>query len=910
MTRVALAGALAAMAVFTLLAAPAPVLFAQEDLPWNRGQGNEPEYPEGHDGPAGTPLPPIDQSVLPDDGKDESAAPGIGIDPGEPVPQPPPPLPDAAGIPAPDGGAAHLPAERSTLPPLDPPPAPAAVPAANAPLDPPMPPPPPQAGAPAAAPADAGSTTPTAPSALPGGWTVSPRAPEPAGRADLPPPQPNAPQPAAPSATPGPPTPTAVVPVPAPPAASTALPPKPDDRGTAGLSPVPAGPNATPGAAQPAAAAPPGLAAPEAPPAAPAGPLAAPGVAPLPDTAAIIPLEKVEIKWRVENPFRFFGDPKDTNVHRATYLALSPDERQNPVLSAERALAARHPEGWAATMFRKTCWNRSRNEFACADDSDYINPDKHSVVVELAGANDPAVNCIWRVNLRGDGKSRADAVTKPCSETLVVDVPYPDGAAIMVEIAGRPVAQADVKVRDLLVAGMGDSFASGEGNPDGPVRFSRERTAAYGGSGKDLLGYPARVGSWKTIGDKAFIEENARWLDQACHRSLYSFELRAALQLALEDPHRAVTYVGVACSGAEVTAGLFLRYKGNEWVPNPPALSQISAIAQAQCGRQDAPAQDLPEAYHMQGAIKDLQGGLVLRKCAIEKARKIDLLFVSIGGNDIGFSRLLANAVLAEKSLLKKLGGWFGEVEGQVEASRALEFVGQRYKSFNRALHNILHVPWNETDRVILTAYPPLALLGDGSATCPDGTAGMDVLSDFRLSEKRARAGTWVADKLHRVMADSAQSYGWTFADAHRQAFVGRGICAGYTDNAFSIADDLRLPRNVEGKWVPYNPADFRAYAPRQRWFRTPNDAFMTGNFHVSGSMLQKALKLESLSWFQLLLASTYSGAFHPTAEGHAAIADSVVTKARDVLRKYKQESPEVAEEAKAASSGRLPTPQ
>ena len=44
-----------------------------------------------------------------------------------------------------------------------------------------------------------------------------------------------------------------------------------------------------------------------------------------------------------------------------------------------------------------------------------------------------------------------------------------------------------------------------------------------------------------------------------------------------------MTYVGLACSGAEVTAGLFLRYKGNEWVPNPPELSQISSAAAAQC---------------------------------------------------------------------------------------------------------------------------------------------------------------------------------------------------------------------------------------------------------------------------------------------------------------------------------------
>ncbi len=58
----------------------------------------------------------------------------------------------------------------------------------------------------------------------------------------------------------------------------------------------------------------------------------------------------------------------------------------------------------------------------------------------------------------------------------------------------------------------------------------------------------------------------------------------------------------------------------------------------------------------------------------------------------------------------------------------------------------------------------------------------------------------------------------------------------------------------------------------------------MTGNFHVPQSLLQTVLKQQGYGWVQLLLASTYSGAFHPTAEGHAAIADAVVEKARDVL--------------------------
>jgi hypothetical protein len=102
----------------------------------------------------------------------------------------------------------------------------------------------------------------------------------------------------------------------------------------------------------------------------------------------------------------------------------------------------------------------------------------------------------------------------------------------------------------------------------------------------------------------------------------------------------------------------------------------------------------------------------------------------------------------------------------------------------------------------------------------------------------------------------------------------------------------MRLPRLVDGGWTPYNPSEWRAYAPRQRWFRTPNDAFMTGNFHASQSMLMNVLNSEPLApWVQPLLAAIYSGAFHPTAQGQAAIADAVVEKARAILDKYEEKA-------------------
>ncbi|MEQ1650605.1 MAG: hypothetical protein ABL898_18665, partial [Hyphomicrobiaceae bacterium] len=478
--------------------------------------------------------------------------------------------------------------------------------------------------------------------------------------------------------------------------------------------------------------------------------------------AVIAPLTRAvaepQIQWRVANSFRFFLDPADTEVHRATYEALSDDERKAPVLSAERALSERHAEGWASTMLGNTCWNAQQNQHRCPDVGSYINPKSHKIRAEVRELPEgETVDCVWRTTPLS-GRGSGGTVTVPCNVAVELEVPYPAGARVVVEVGGQKVAATEAVVQDLFIVGFGDSFGSGEGNPDVPVRFSRERGADYGLRTKEvaLAGYPARVGAWEKIGDQKFIDENARWLDQACHRSLYSHQLRAALQLSVEAPQRAVTYVGLACSGAETTFGLFLRYKGHEWVPNPPQLSQISSLADAQCAGVEATAYDLPEAYHMKERVPELKGGLVLKKCDLKQARKIDLLFLSVGGNDMGFARLVANAVLADQSSLRSLGGWFGQVHGPTEAQALLDVLGDRYKSLNRAFHSILHVPWNESDRIVLTGYPPMAALEDGKSVCPDGQAGMTVLPDFAMSQKKAREAGVAAERLNAIMATSA----------------------------------------------------------------------------------------------------------------------------------------------------------
>ncbi|HEX9168438.1 MAG TPA: hypothetical protein VF886_05850 [Roseiarcus sp.] len=67
---------------------------------------------------------------------------------------------------------------------------------------------------------------------------------------------------------------------------------------------------------------------------------------------------------------------------------------------------------------------------------------------------------------------------------------------------------------------------------------------------------------------------------------------------------------------------------------------------------------------------------------------------------------------------------------------------------------------------------------------------------------------------------------------------------------------------------IPYDVANYRAYRSRERWFRTFNDAYLTTNWQAT---------LANRSDVANALSTLTTSAMHPTAEGYAAIADSLV---------------------------------
>jgi hypothetical protein len=132
-----------------------------------------------------------------------------------------------------------------------------------------------------------------------------------------------------------------------------------------------------------------------------------------------------------------------------------------------------------------------------------------------------------------------------------------------------------------------------------------------------------------------------------------------------------------------------------------------------------------------------------------------------------------------------------------------------------------------------------------------------------------------------------------TFVDAHQSAFALHGACARADDDppfdreCFSGKGETfesSLTKSANDPMTCGYPAsEFRPYASRARWIRTANDSYFTALTYPEGlpALLQPS-DLHDAIWG--VFAAVYGGAIHPTAEGHAAMADAALPAAREAL--------------------------
>ena len=359
----------------------------------------------------------------------------------------------------------------------------------------------------------------------------------------------------------------------------------------------------------------------------------------------------------------FVGSPQPfPAVPRRTRFPAPYRERAQAgsILASEHALELQSDgRGWARNTVNRLCIDLTgRVSEPCTRDNvkeSYLTPVDHPVTVRLTGQVPVGATCAWSFD-DGDGPQQS---TFDCAEPINLRVRYGRATIATVDVSSGPDAPqrlaTEIKVRDIFIAGLGDSIASGEGNPDRPIALSDEGFCfrSYLGTASAQYYRPSRAGYKGGRACEApdslqvWQRQSALWFNSACHRSLYSYQTRTALALAVRYPHIAVTYLPLACTGATIADGLFGAQRARECPPTKSAATCQGTV--------NAQLTELREALT---AAKRRQPD-----------RKLDLVLLSIGANDINFSGLVADVIVdapTERALFRRIG-----VIGSVDDSRA-----------------------------------------------------------------------------------------------------------------------------------------------------------------------------------------------------------------------------------------------
>ncbi len=597
---------------------------------------------------------------------------------------------------------------------------------------------------------------------------------------------------------------------------------------------------------------------------------------------------ELRIDWEVKNRFRLFRAERDFQRHVVA-------SRGDGVLAAENRLADESDgRGWARDTVERLCTDRAGTlTETCERDGvreNYLTPTDHRIGVVLGGAAPQGARCIWSFDDGQASPQQQPAVA--CEEEVRLRVSYGRKtiatANVMVNDQLQQSISAEIEVQDMLIAGLGDSIAAGEGNPDRPIALSDSGFCFRRfGTGSEYY-RPGRAGfrgaraCGTGPGDASAAAEwarnSARWMSGPCHRSLYGYQMRTALTLAVENPHRAVTFIPLACTGATIEAGLLAAQRARECAT--PGQASCSGSVR---GQVEALKQALASAQRRQAD------------------RALDLLLLTIGANDIHFSGLVADVIVDDsaKRVLFKQGG---VIVSPDESEKVLET--QLPGSFAKLRTALKPLVGGDLKRIVYVSYGHPALAGPGTP-CPGGRDGFDVHPAFNADPARlARVSEFVSRRfLPRVKAlalcesgvlcGNPASERMTFVDAHQAEFVAHGFCARGPDDpdfdreCFSASGESFRADPADAPTDPMacgeSASEFRPYASRKRWVRTANDSYFAAMTYPEGvpSTMQPA-DIHDATW--AVLASVYGGAVHPTAEGHAAMADAALPAARAVL--------------------------
>ncbi len=300
-------------------------------------------------------------------------------------------------------------------------------------------------------------------------------------------------------------------------------------------------------------------------------------------------------------------------------------------------------------------------------------------------------------------------------------------------------ATGQINVNNILVISIGDSAASGEGNPH--VQ-SRDEPATFGVTRTDAI--------WADGGDELQTLRN-----QAAHRSIDSAPAQAAWELEKSSPYTSVTFVSLAATGAEVH-DLYHTHSTNA-----------------------APDVQLPGQIHEASRLlKRPSGGY----------REPEAMFISAGVNNVAFAEVTMELLTIDQPD-RDYQNTLDQREDKI--SHQLDKIESEYRAL-RTTMLLMDLNFGfEVDRnnIFITGYPDPTTDGSADQTSDEIMAdvtdpiyGTEILAELDgINEIDREEIMWVREQLIEALNarlnSVAEALGWSYVDLH-DSLLGHGYAA------------------------------------------------------------------------------------------------------------------------------------
>jgi lysophospholipase L1-like esterase len=416
------------------------------------------------------------------------------------------------------------------------------------------------------------------------------------------------------------------------------------------------------------------------------------------------------------------------------------------------------------------------------------------LLVDEAGRSIPIDGYGWTIE--GTGTLAASE-----SSQLVVDLPEGD-YQISLEVRGGGQARAiedEIAVRDLLIVSIGDSFASGEGNPDIPGEPAQWADDGGGDSSPQGIAH------------------------DLAHRSSLAGPVQAALAIERANPKTSVTFVFLAASGASIEEGML----------GPPDEAVRGT------GESGALQPQLEQLAELVGCSEDTD------TCQ----REIDALLISAGGNDIGFSFTLGSLIALDPLLV------VNPIYGNLLAN-LVDDVASQIDGLPRLFDDLVAaIAELDVAAVYLTAYPDLSQASVGGKVLSCEAIGGDLVFGLEIDrDELDLVREEMLAPLNDALLSIAQDNGWVFVDSHVAEFAAHGYCGSdpYEQGSYegSPYPNLVTVRDLPGvRWFRQSDDSLAIQGGGGGIFR-PDRLGTTGTFHPNefGHQAYKRALLEALS--------------------------------------------------------------